>query len=104
MAVEERHETIDVRVVAAWPRRQVQVELTLPSGSRVSDAIDASGLRERFPELEIHPERITVFGERRRLDDALSDGDRVEICRPLVMDPREARRLLAEHSRRPPKA
>lgn len=90
---------IAVEVAVAWPELQVVVPLKLAEGSTVADAIDRSGLRERFPDLKISPERLGVFAERRMPDDRLRDGDRVEIYRPLKVDPKVARRLAAEARR-----
>lgn len=90
---------IAVEVAVAWPEFQVVVSLALSEGSTVAEAIARSGLRERFPDLEISPERLGVFAERRAPDDRLRDGDRVEIYRPLKVDPRVARRLAAEAKR-----
>lgn len=91
---------IAVEVAVAWPELQVVVALNVAQGSTVADAINRSGLRERFPDLEISPARLGIFAERREPDDRLRDGDRVEIYRPLKVDPKVARRLAAEARRR----
>ncbi|PJJ99525.1 RnfH family protein [Lysobacteraceae bacterium NML91-0213] len=78
-----------VRVVLAWPRRFDEVELRLPAGARVADAIAASGL----PLDGIDGQ--AVFGERVEPGAALADGDRIELLRPLVADPKDARRRRA---------
>ncbi|HKL51343.1 MAG TPA: RnfH family protein [Wenzhouxiangellaceae bacterium] len=90
---------IAVEVAVAWPELQAVVPLRLAENSTVADAIELSGLAERFPALEISPERLGVFAERRSPDDRLRDGDRVEIYRPLKVDPKVARRLAAEAKR-----
>lgn len=89
-------ERIEIEVAVAWPELQVLVPLTLTAGATVADAIAASGLESRFPNLEIHPDRLGVFAEKRSLDDELRSGDRVEIYRPLKVDPKEARRKAVE--------
>lgn len=91
---------IQIEVTVAWPELQVVVPLTLDRGSTVAEAIDRSGLRERFPGLEISPDRLGVFADKRSPDDLLCDGDRVEIYRPLRIDPKVARRLAAEAKKR----
>lgn len=88
-----------VEVAVAWPELQVVIPLRLAEGATVADAIERSGLRERFPDLEVSPERLGVFAERRVPADTLRDGDRVEIYRPLKVDPKVARRLAAEAKR-----
>jgi len=84
---------IAVEVVLALPDRQEVVRLGLPAGSRVRDAIDASGLRVKTPWAAAC--RGAVVG----LDSPLADGDRIDICRPLAADPREARRARARRRR-----
>ncbi|PKL95640.1 MAG: RnfH family protein [Gammaproteobacteria bacterium HGW-Gammaproteobacteria-8] len=91
----ESERTLRVEVAVAWPELQLIVPLELPVGSSLADAIAKSGLRERFPELQIDPGRVGVFAEKRSLEDELADGDRVEIYRPLKVDPKEARRKAA---------
>ncbi len=78
-----------------WSRR-----VQLPSGSRVEAAIEASGVREAFAELRGADLDVGVFNKPRSLADGVRDGDRVEIYRPLTIDPKEARRIRAEVRRR----
>ena len=72
------------------PRLVEQVELRLPDGATLADALRASGLLERHPELA--GGRVGVWGKLRAPEDLLRDGDRVELYRPLQVDPKEARR------------
>lgn len=81
-----------VEVIYALPQRQVVVPLTVPDLATVRDAIDRSGLLRQFPEIDLERCGVGVFGAARTLDAALSDGDRVEIYRPLVNDPKDLRR------------
>lgn len=92
----DKSDRLRIEVVVAWPELQVVVPLELEQGATVADAIERSGLREQFPDLEISRERLGVFASRRTPDDLLRDGDRVEIYRPLKVDPKEARRMAAE--------
>jgi len=94
--VAETTNRIRIEVAVAWPDLQVIVPLELPAGSTLGTAIEGSGLRQRFPALEIDSDRVGVFAEKRQLDDVLADGDRVEIYRPLQVDPKEARRRAAK--------
>jgi uncharacterized protein len=89
--------------VACSPRSGVaaEVALTLPAGASALDAIRASGLLERFAELDLSVQAIGVWGRRCALDALVRDGDRVEIYRPLAMNPNEARRLRARQARDP---
>lgn len=92
----DRSDRMEVEVVVAWPELQVLIPLSLPAGATVNDAIERSCIRERFPGLKIDPGRLGVFASLRRPDDPLRNGDRVEIYRPLRMDPKTARRMAAE--------
>ena len=82
-----------VEVVFARPEGADSVSLNLPAGATVRDALAASG----FQLLKDQP--MGIFGKRVALDHPLSPGDRVEIYRPLAMDPKEARRRRAKGKR-----
>ena len=84
-----------VEVVYATPSRQARYPLRIAPGATVDDAIRASGVLEAFPEIDLARNRVGVFGRLVRPDQALRDGDRVEIYRPLTADPKEARRKRA---------
>lgn len=88
-------EQIRVEVVFATASRQRLLAITLPSGSTVSDAIATSGIARHFPEDRLDGLQAGVWGQCVDRKHVLSDGDRVELYRPLAMDPREARRQLA---------
>lgn len=87
---------IKVEVVYALPHKQVLLSVELAAGSTVMDAIEQSGIRSRFSDLEIDSKSLGVFSQRARPDRVLENGDRVEIYRPLLVGPKEARRLRAE--------
>ncbi|MEN9491183.1 MAG: hypothetical protein RJA63_1632 [Pseudomonadota bacterium] len=88
--------TIRVDVVYALPERAWRVALRLPAGSAVKDAVRASGLRERLPELASSPLDCGIFSHPCAPDRVLEDGDRVELYRPLLCDPKEIRRKRAK--------
>jgi putative ubiquitin-RnfH superfamily antitoxin RatB of RatAB toxin-antitoxin module len=83
---------IAVEVVYALPGAQVLVRLSLAPGAIVGEAIRQSGLLQRYPQINIATVCAGVFGNKVALDSRLNDGDRVEIYRPLTVDPKEARR------------
>ena len=91
---------ITVEVAFALPEQQWLRVLRLPLGSVVAAAIAASGIAELHPDLVIGPHNVGVFSRRVGLDRVLADGDRVEIYRPLIRDPKESRRLRAASQRR----
>ena len=88
--------TIRVEVVYALPERAWRVALRLPAGSAVKDAVRASGLRERLPELASSSLDCGIFSHPCAPDRVLEDGDRVELYRPLLCDPKEIRRKRAK--------
>jgi putative ubiquitin-RnfH superfamily antitoxin RatB of RatAB toxin-antitoxin module len=94
----ERRE-IGVEVAYAEPDNQVIVSLRLPAGASAGDAVQRSGLLERFPGITWPGAPIGIFGKPVSPSASLTEGDRVEIYRPLRMNPKEARRLRAARSR-----
>jgi putative ubiquitin-RnfH superfamily antitoxin RatB of RatAB toxin-antitoxin module len=74
--------------------------LDLPEGTTVRQAIDASGLLQRHPEVDLAAQKVGVFGKFQPLDAVLADFDRVEIYRPLKVDPKTARQRRVEKSRK----
>lgn len=91
---------IKIEVAYALPDRQVLLELEVEEGTTVREAIERSGLLAWFPEIEVKRGRVGIFGRTAQLHAPLGDGDRVEIYRPLIADPRETRR---ERARRVPR-
>ena len=89
-----------VEVVYALPDQQVLLSLDLPTGSTVKSAIELSGIIEQFPEIDLSRNRVGIFGKVCLLDQPLGPGDRVEIYRPLIHDPMEARRRRAKKNRK----
>ena len=91
---------IRVEVVYALPARQVVKTLALPVGTSIEAAIRASGLLEEFPEIDLTANRTGIFGEFAGLDESLQGGERVEIYRALIADPKETRRRRAQAKKR----
>ena len=91
---------ISVTVVHALPDAATEIELCLPQGATVADAIERSGMRARLGDADLSGAAVGVFGKRARRDTVLNDGDRVELYRPLIADPKLARRRRAAHKRR----
>ncbi|HZP11985.1 MAG TPA: RnfH family protein [Nevskiaceae bacterium] len=94
-------ELIEVEVAYALPDEQVLLKVRVAAGATLRDAIDASGILRRFPQIDLARDAVGVFGKVAKLDDRLSAGDRVEIYRPLTMDPKQARRQRALKKRQP---
>ncbi len=84
-----------VEVAYAGPEGQWVVKLDVPVGTTLVQAIEASGIRRHIPQVVVGDGNVGVFSRPRRLDAVLEPGDRVEIYRPLVADPKEQRRARA---------
>lgn len=87
---------LHVAVAYAEPHRQWLVRLLMPPGSTVLAAIERSGLREEIAGLHVNDHRVGIFGKPCTLATVLRDGDRVELYRALLCDPKEVRRQRAE--------
>jgi putative ubiquitin-RnfH superfamily antitoxin RatB of RatAB toxin-antitoxin module len=88
-------QNIHVEVVLAMPERQELIALEVAAGSTVADAIRQSGLAEMFDGFELDLTKVGIFGQKSKPDQVLRDGDRVEIYRALIADPKEVRRQRA---------
>lgn len=86
---------VTVEVVYAAPAQRWLRQVSLPAGSTVADAIEASGLARDVPGLVVDPARLGIFSRKVTPDQVVGEGDRVEIYRPLTLDPKEARRRRA---------
>lgn len=86
---------MQIEVAYAKPDEQVILKLEMPEGSTLEQAIRESGVLARFPEIDLAINKVGIFGKLSKLDAALRPGDRVEIYRPLKIDPKEIRRLRA---------
>jgi len=83
-------------VVYALPKQQFLVQLSLPLGSTAREAVEQSGLLVKFPQINLETLTVGIFSRVVGLDHVLVAGDRVEIYRPLLMSPGEARRRRAQ--------
>jgi len=77
-----------VQIVYANPARQFWVHVDVPDGATVKDAVIRSDVLRQFPEIDLEKQKLGIFGKFTALDAPLADGDRVEIYRALVADPK----------------
>lgn len=84
-----------VVVCYADARFQESVEVDLPDGATVQEALDRSGLAQRIPGLDLAGRTVGIWGQVVPRATKIHEGDRIEIYRPLTVDPREARRAAA---------
>ncbi len=89
-----------VEVAYATPARQRVRALCVAPGATVENVIRASGILEEFPDIDLARAAVGIYGERVTLADRVRDGDRVEIYRALLADPKEARRQRARRGGR----
>ena len=91
---------LEVEVAYALSHQQFLRRLKMPSGSTVRQAIVQSGVLSKFLEIDLKSVKVGIFSRLVDLDVLLNSGDRVEIYRPLILLPTDARRLRAERQKR----
>ena len=91
---------LEVEVAYALSHQQFLRRLKMPSGSTVRQAIVQSGVLSKFPDIDLKSVKVGIFSRPVDLDVLLNSGDRVEIYRPLILSPTDARRLRAERQKR----
>jgi len=89
---------IRVELGYARPDKQVVISLDVIDGATVESVIRKSGFLERFKDIDLKRNQVGIFGKTCALNAVLRAGDRVEIYRPLITDPKAARRRRAEIS------
>lgn len=92
-------EDLPVRVAYALPERQVVVQLRVPLGTTVAEAVSRSGLVEQFPEIATRPLVCAIYGRAVANTYEVRGGERIEILRPLQVDPKVSRRQAAARAR-----
>ena len=93
-------EGLDVQVAYALPERQVVVPVRVEAGTRAVDAIRQSGILAQFPQIDLSRAKLGIYGSRVSGDHVVSAGDRIEIYRALVADPKTARRQRAGQAKK----
>lgn len=87
-----------VEVVYALPQKQYLQRVTLDTGATIEQAIEVSGLLKLRDDIDLSKNKVGIYSRPAKLQDEVHDGDRVEIYRPLLADPKELRRQRAEKS------
>jgi putative ubiquitin-RnfH superfamily antitoxin RatB of RatAB toxin-antitoxin module len=90
--------TIRVDVVYALPEKYWTVRLVLAAGATVAQALVAAGMGSLSAEIEIDPARLAIFSRPAALSTVLREGDRLELLRPLTIDPKQGRRSRARET------
>jgi len=86
---------IEIELCYGLRDRQVLLKLTVPAGTTIEQAIERSEINSQFPGMDIHADQVGIFSQKKAMDTVLRSGDRVEIYRPLIADPKEVRRQRA---------
>lgn len=92
-------EQINIEVVYALPHEQTLLQVRVPQGCTVADAVKASGILEKYPEIDLAKNKLGIFGKLAKPDVILREKDRIEIYRPLIADAKEIRRQRAEEGK-----
>lgn len=87
---------ITVEVAYALPNKQALLQVVIEKGSTVEQAILSSSIMRRFPEIDLTSSKVGIWSRACKLSDTPKEGDRIEIYRPLIADPKEVRRKRAE--------
>ncbi|RRN04730.1 RnfH family protein [Bibersteinia trehalosi] len=87
---------INVEVVFAYPEKFFLKKLVLEQAVSVQNVILQSGVLEKYTEIDLRENKVGIFSRTVKLTDLVEDGDRIEIYRPLIADPKEMRRKRAE--------
>ncbi|TPW16516.1 MAG: hypothetical protein FD130_1020 [Halothiobacillaceae bacterium] len=93
-------EHINVEVSYALPHEQLILPVEVAKEATIAEAIKQSGIMERFPDIDLEVNKVGVFGKLSKLEATLRPGDRVEIYRPLLADPKEVRRQRAAQGKK----
>jgi putative ubiquitin-RnfH superfamily antitoxin RatB of RatAB toxin-antitoxin module len=95
MTEDTSHKNIMVEVAYALPKQQLIIPVNVADGTTAEAAVLASGIMEKFPEIDLAANKLGIFGKLVKSDTVLRHLDRVEIYRPLIADPKEVRRQRA---------
>ena len=86
---------IMIEVAYAISEEQVIITIKVPTIFNVQQAIEKSGIQKKFPSIDLSKNKVGIFGKKTTLNHLLKDRDRIEIYRPLILDPKEMRRKRA---------
>ncbi len=90
---------LKVEIIYALIKEQIILKLSVDNGSTIESAIKQSGILQKYPEIDLSMNQVGIFSQRKPLNHELVDGDRIEIYRELIADPKEVRRNRAQVQR-----
>ncbi|NNG13549.1 MAG: RnfH family protein [Gammaproteobacteria bacterium] len=92
--------TVNIEVAYALPDKQLVIALQVSQGTTIEQAIQLSGILEQLPQVDIAQNKLGIFGKLKKADVLVREGDRVEIYRPLIADPKAVRKQRAAEGKR----
>lgn len=96
LGVQKEEQKINVEVVYAYPDKFFLKKLQVPQNTTIQNIILLSGILEKYTEIDLQENKVGIFSRPAKLNETVDDGDRIEIYRPLIADPKEIRRKKAE--------
>ncbi len=82
---------INIELIYALPEKQDLLTISITPGTTIEQAIQLSGILKQYPEIDLQQTKVGIFSKVTPLDTELREGDRIEIYRPLLIDPKQAR-------------
>lgn len=92
-------DNITVEVAYALPKQQVLLTISTSNGATVEHVIQQSGVLQQFPQIDLDVQKVGIWSRPVKLTDQVKEGDRIEIYRPLIADPKDLRRRRAEKAK-----
>ncbi|WP_282146161.1 RnfH family protein [Alteromonas stellipolaris] len=90
---------MQIEVAYALPTKQSLVDVAIKEGATVEEVIHASNLLNEYPDIDLSSTKVGIWSRVVKLRDTVKDGDRIEIYRPLIADPKEIRKRRAEKAK-----
>ena len=91
---------LTIEIAYALPDEQIILNREVAQGTTIEQAIQASGILEKYPDIDLSKQKVGIFGKLKKPQQALRAGDRIEIYRPLIADPKEVRKQRAAEGKR----
>lgn len=98
--MDDSNSTISIEVAYATEQTQKIVELSVPEHTAPREAVRLSGIQQLFPDEDLAAADIGIFGKAIKDDHLLKSGDRIEVYRPLIADPKEVRKRRAAEGKK----
>ena len=96
----ENAETISVEIAYALPEQQEIIAIDVAVGTDIQSAIEQSGILKDFPDIDLATQKVGIFSKLKKPDTVLRAGDRVEIYRKLIADPKQVRKERAAQGKK----